>query len=182
VSKTFPDTSVGDVTFSDTGRGGRVFFGYQFNRYLSAEVGYYRFSSLKFDASLSTNVPILDDYGLAIPLELYSKVQVKTDAFDLVAKGIWPVTEKLSIYGKLGIAALNSDGKAILTMSTPLVDVSFVTDPSVSIIYPTFGLGVNYDITDHVSGDLSWMRIQKVSPCPYPSIDFVSVGLMYHFY
>lgn len=184
VSKTFPDTSVSSVFFSDTGRGGRIFLGYQFNPYVAVEGGYYRFSSLKLNADLSTNITVLEQfhYNLDVPLNLSTRVEVRTDAFDLVAKGIWPVTQKFSLYAKAGLAALNSDGKAIITLKTPVADFSLVTDPSVNIVYPTFGLGMNYDITPQVSGDLAWNRIQKVNPCPYPSIDFVSAGLIYHFY
>jgi opacity protein-like surface antigen len=181
VSKTFPDTSVGNVTFSDTGRGGRIFFGYQFNPYLSAEIGYYRFSRLTFDAALDTNITVLKQYGIKLPFGVSTDVNVRTDAFDLVGKASWPVTQKFSVYGKLGLAALNSEGKAVVTIKTSYIDVSVIADPSVSIIYPTFGLGMSYDITSHVSGDLSWNRIQKINPCPYPSIDFVAVALMYHF-
>jgi len=184
LSKTFPDATVGNTTFCDTGRGGRAFIGYQFNRYLAAEIGYYRFSSLKLDASLSTDITVFQRFGLEIdvPLTLNTNIYVKTDAFDLVAKGMYPVTSKFSVYAKAGLVSLNSDGKAVITLQTSIADLSLFVDPSISIVYPVFGLGMSYDINDHVSADLSWTRMQKVNPCPYPSIDFAAVGLMYHFY
>jgi opacity protein-like surface antigen len=184
IQKTFPYTSVGNVFFTDTGRGARIFAGYQFNAYIALEIGYYRFSDLNFSAGLNTDVPIFEneDFNVHLPLDISTKVWVRTDAFDLVAKIIWPFTKKFSIYGKVGFTALNSQGSASVTIKTPVADISFYTDPSVNIVAPTYGIGMNYDVTDHASIDFSWNRIQKINSNLYPDIDFLAVGLMYHFW
>jgi OmpA-OmpF porin, OOP family len=178
VSNVAPDTSVHNVFFSDTGRGGRIFLGYQFNRFFAAEVGYYRFSELNFDASMTTDIPLFD---FNIALGLATHVKVRTDAYDLVAKGMLPLTDAFSFYAKAGLVALNSEGTAVVTAKTPVADVSLYAAPSVNIIYPIVGLGMNYDVTPKLSIDLSVIRIQQVNRNLYPSIDFAAIGMMYHF-
>lgn len=182
VKKILPETSLHSIIFTDTGRGGRFFVGYQFNAYIAAEIGYYRFSSLDYKASLNTDIRVFQKYGynIHLPINLFAKIYVRTEVIDVVAKGILPLTDYFSIYGKLGVAVLNSDATAAVTAKTPLADVDFYAAPSVNIVYPTFGLGINYDATKHISLDLALMRIQKVNSCPYPNIDFIAVGIVYH--
>lgn len=184
VSRVLPDTSFNNIFFNDTGRGGRLFVGYQFNQYFALELGYYQFSTLNFNAALNTDIPIYEDedVNIHLPLELSTKVQVKTDAFDLTAKGIFPFTDYFSVYGKVGVVALNSEGTAVITAKTPLVDVSLYTGPTVNMIYPIFGVGINYDATKRLSLDLSVIRIQQINPNLYPNIDFASVGILYRFH
>lgn len=185
VNKYLPDTSLNNIFFNDTGRGGRIFLGYQFNNYFAIEVGYYRFSTLEFNADLNTNIVvdqnIVDDVDINIPLSVSTQVRVQTDAFDLVAKGMYPFTDKFSVYAKLGLVALNSSGTGSITLQTPYVDVSLYTAPNVNIIYPIYGIGMNYDATQHITIDLSLMRIQQINPNLYPTIDFAAVGAIYRF-
>lgn len=183
VKRTIPGLTVNalHIGYRDTGRGGRIYLGYQFNTYIAAELGYSRFTSLNFRASMDGNVKLLQELGVEIPAALVANIRVNTDAFDLVMKAMYPVTEKFSIYGKLGLASLNSLGAADLTLKTPLVDLSIVANPSINLIYPVIGLGMQYQPTEHVGIDLAVTRIQKVDPCLYPSIDMATVGIIYYF-
>jgi len=130
---------------------------------------------------VNAELSALEKYGYDIPLNISSRVTVKTDAFDVVGKGILPLTDNFSLFGKLGFAFLYSEGHLNLSLDTPLGSANIYADPSVNVVYPTFGLGINYDITKNVSAEFVWTRIQKVNPCRFPSIDFVGFGWAYHF-
>lgn len=183
VNKIVPGTEIDgiNVLFQDSGLAGRLFAGYQFNAYFAAEVGYYRFSRLDVNSDMITTLD-LKKYGYDIvTVNLFSRASVATDAFDFVAKGIYPVTDRFSIYGKLGLAYMHIEGHATIGARINLAEISISANPTLNVIYPTFGVGVNYDLTQHVSADISWNRIQQYSSRAFPSTDFVGLGVLYHF-
>lgn len=170
-----------DILQRDTGLAERVFAGYQVNNYFALEMGYYHFAPIQVNTRLNGNITVLERFGIDIPIKISSKTSVSTYAVDLVAKGILPVTQCFSVYGKLGLAYLNSNGSAKVSASFPLGEVKLSTTPSVNLVYPAFGVGMNYDLSKNASVDFSWNHIQKIHPCPYPNIDFISAGVIYHF-
>lgn len=170
-----------DILQRDTGLAERIFVGYQVNNYFALEMGYYHFTPIQVNTKLSADITLLERYGIDIPVNASTKTAVTTYAIDVVGKGILPVTPCFSVYGKLGLAYLSSSGTAKVSASIPAGKIKLSTTPSVNIVYPAVGVGVNYDLSKNASVDLSWSRIQKIHPCPYPSIDFVSAGLLYHF-
>ena len=91
----------------DTGVAGRLFAGYQFNDYFATEMGWSKFSNATASYSYS------DAYNSA-----NAKATIKTDALDLVVKGILPVTSEVKVYGKLGAAYVMSRGNAKVSYST----------------------------------------------------------------
>lgn len=170
-----------DVLLRDTGLAGRGFVGYQLNPYFAIEMGYYHFTPIHVKTDAYANLDVSDYLNLEVPVHVSSRVAVSTYAVDMMAKGIFPVTNCFSLYGKLGLAFVNSEGTVELKAKAIIVSFKARTTPSVNLGYPAFGLGINYDLTSHASVDMSWNRIQKVHPCPYPNIDFVSAGLLYRF-
>ena len=180
--KAVPSLSIDslNILYINTGLAGRVFLGYQFNSYFAAEVGYYRFTQLDVNTKLDIDVIILKQ-NFTLPTSLSTRATVRTEALDLVAKGILPLTDKFSIYGKLGLAYLNVIGKVSLSVNSPLLNTSLSGNPSLNLVYPTFGIGANYDLTQHISTDLSWNRIQRLNSHLFPSTDFISLGLIYRF-
>lgn len=185
ITKFVPDAPTDSlkILYSDTGLAGRVFGGYQFNSYVGLELGYYHFNRMNVNTDLqfAANFP-----HLQLPLDFKTHATVNTNVFDLVAKLIWPITEKFSLYGKLGIAYLDVRGNVSAKVTVPVVDnitadVKLSGNPAMNLVYPTFGIGMNYDLTKHVSTDVSWIRIQQINNHAFPSTDFVSIGLLYHF-
>jgi OOP family OmpA-OmpF porin len=143
------------ITVDDTGLAGRLFTGYQFNQNFAAELGYTHFS--KSDVKVTGFGKIGD---------------IKEYAVDLVAKGIMPLNNGISLYGKLGPAWLKGDASNSLDG----------TSSDESKVYPTFGVGVSYDLTPNVPVDLSWNRIQRVGGSDnIPSTDLFSLGIAYNF-
>lgn len=142
----------------------RLSFGYQFDRYWAMEFGYRHFSHT--DMSAVTN-------------NYMASASSKSSAFDLTAKGILPVTPKLSLYAKLGLAYLrpNSQGGLI-----PITPYSGTTNSYAKTLEPTYGLGISYALKPNVPVEFSWNRIQKAGGSNHaPSSDFYSLGVSYYF-
>lgn len=160
----------------DTGLAGRLFAGYQFDTNWAGEMGWSKFSTMNTKASATG---IDNNNGNAINAS--AKGSIKTDAVDLVAKGIYPLQNNVSIYGKAGAAYVMSRAHASASVSEPIGTVSGSGSKTEHKIYPTFGVGASYDFTSNVAADLSYNRIQKVgSSSNIGSTDLVSVGLTYY--
>jgi OOP family OmpA-OmpF porin len=143
----------------------RLSFGYQFDQHWAMEFGYRHFSHE--DMSVGTN-------------NYTANASSKSSAFDLTAKGILPVTAKLSLNAKLGVAYLrpNSQGAVVLTNSS----YNGTNNSYAKTLEPTFGLGISYALKPNVPVELSWNRIQKIGASNHaPSSDFYSLGVAYYF-
>lgn len=152
----------------DTGLAGRGYVGYQFNQNAALEAGYSRFHNATAKASSSSPVESFSTNGT-----------IKTDAFDIVGKGIIPIQNGFSVYGKAGLALLRATGSV---NGTDSVSGAFRANDSARHIYPTFGLGAAYDVTKNLVADVSWMRIQKTgSSTKLQSTDMFGAGLAYNF-
>jgi OmpA-OmpF porin, OOP family len=164
----------------DSGVAGRLFAGYQFNPNWAAELGWSKFSNFTSSASLTA---IDRRFGSLNPVATASaKGTVKTDAVDLVAKGIYPITNGVNVYGKLGAAYVMSRAEVSGSVSEGIFTVAkFEASENEHKVFPTAGAGISYDVTNNVSADLSYNRIQKVgSSTSIGSTDLVSVGLIYN--
>lgn len=186
VQKVIPDLSSQplDILFNNTGVAGRVFVGYQFIRYFAAEVGYYRFSKLDVKTDANLELRIFNSYHLPLNVSTHSKV--RTYAIDLIAKGIWPITDRFNVYAKLGLAYLNVSGSVTAAAKTTIVNsieiiASISANPSLNIVYPAFGFGISYDVSNHFTAELFYSRIQQFDKKLFPNIDFLGVGLAYRF-
>lgn len=143
----------------DDGIAGRIYAGYQFNQYVAVEAGATKFSNMTSKGTIE---------GMRL------KGTVKTYAADLVAKGILPLQNGISIYGKAGAAYLHEKAHASIA--------GFSSSETESKVLPTFGVGTSYDINSNLVADLSWNRIQKVGHSHgLNSTDLVAVGLGYSF-
>ncbi|MES2997787.1 MAG: outer membrane beta-barrel protein [Pseudomonadota bacterium] len=138
---------------------GRIAGGYQFNQNLATEIGYMRFSDVKFSGI--AGIPGQD-------------VSLSEKAIDFVAKLMLPLSNNFDIYGKLGLAYLKANGSALVNGKSYLA-YSDGWDPAL-------GLGLSYDITPNLVVDLAWARLQSAGGShAIPSADFYSLGLAYYF-
>jgi OmpA-OmpF porin, OOP family len=143
----------------------RLAFGYQLNENFALEMGYRRFSN--------TNI------GVSLPNAYTAYASSKERAFDLVGKGIIPLTSQLSAYGKLGVAYVKANSQGAASATSPYT--ASVSDYS-NTLEPTFGLGISYALKPNVPIDFSWNRIQKLGGGNHaPSSDFYAVGVSYYF-
>lgn len=170
-----------NLFFNNTGLAGGIYIGNQFNDYFAVELGWYHFSNLNINARVDINFVLLQEFDFDFPVYVDVEGKVETYIVDLLAKGIWPVTNKFSLYGKLGIAYINVNANTTIYMRTSVVDFSLSANPSANIVYPAIGIGMSYDITSHLACDFSWLHIQQFNHKYFPNIDFISVGAMYRF-
>lgn len=161
---------------SDTGWAGRLFAGYQFDTNWAGELGWSKFSNMNTNAKASG---VNGNTGL--PYTAKASGSAKTSAVDLVAKGTLPLENHFSLYAKLGAAYLMQNASANASVFTGGSKLPGRGSDSTNKFYPTFGLGMGYDITPNSVIDLSWNRIQQVGNNDVSSTDLLSVGLNYHF-
>lgn len=142
----------------------RLSFGYQFDRYWAMEFGYRHFSNTDISVGSSQYI---------------ASASSKASAFDLTAKAILPVTGKLNLYGKLGLAYLRPNSQGSLIAFSPY---SGTVHSYSNTLEPTFGLGISYALKPNVPVEFSWNRIQKIGGSNHaPSSDFYSLGVSYYF-
>lgn len=172
----FENNTVGTITSKgskDTGLAGGFLGGYQFTQNIAAELGYTRFHNATAHATTVTDSSSLSASG-----------NIQTQAIDLVAKGILPLQQGFNVFGKLGVSYLmakESDNATLTVAGSPTVAGS--GSKNYHNFYPTFGVGVGYDVCKNVMADVSYNRIQKVgsSSNNLPSTDYVGAGLSYSF-
>lgn len=129
----------------------KIFGGFQVNRYLAAELGYANLG----EASASAGTVSAKD---------------EATAFELVALGMFPVVERFSIFGKLGLYR----GELERTSNNPLVQTG--TNEQTDF---TFGLGVRFDITHNIGLRAEWQRYIDLGEIT--DIDLISLGVQFKF-
>lgn len=122
----------------------RILGGYQFNRYFAAELGYHDLG----EASASTGA-------------------TEGTAWELVGIGSYPVIDKLSVYGKLGLYRGELEAPGAKETNSDL----------------TYGLGVQYDVIKNVGLRGEWQRYNKMGGgnLVETDVDVLSIGAIYRF-
>ena len=148
----------------ESGTGAKIFGGYQFNRYLALEGGY--FSLGKFGYTANT-----------LPAgSLSGDIRVQGLNLDLV--GILPLTDKFSAFARAGV--IHAQARDNFS-STGLVNRA-ASSPSKRDTSYKVGVGVEYAFTDRlaVRGEVERYRINDAIGNK-GDIDLASVGLVYRF-
>lgn len=142
----------------------RLSFGYQFDQHWALEWGYRHFSHTDIFVNAT---------------QYTANASSKSSAFDLTAKGILPVTCKLTLNAKLGLAYLRPNSQGSLSTLAPYNGTQHRYS---NTLEPTFGLGVSYALKPNVPVEFSWNRIQKMGGNNHaPSSDFYALGVAYYF-
>jgi OOP family OmpA-OmpF porin len=155
----FPNATVSD---DDRDTGYKVFGGYRFNRNLGLEGSYFDLGKYSF-AARTTPADTLN-----------GQMQVRGFGLDAVLTA--PLTEKFSVFGKVG--AQYSEARDSFT-STGNVLVRD-PNPSKSELNPKLGIGMQYAFTDAfaVRAELERYRVNDAVGSR-GDIDHLSVGLVY---
>ena len=123
---------VGNADFgSDDDTAFKLLAGYQFHRNIAAELA----------------------YGM-----LYDKGGAEANAIELVAVGMFPVANQLSILGKIGFAQIDAD-------------------PGDRDTELTWGIGVQYDVNRNLGVRAQWQRYETDPN----EVDLLSVGVIWRF-
>ena len=122
----------------------RILGGYQFNRYFAAELGYH-------------------DLGEASA----PGASVEGTAWELVGIGSYPIVDKFSVYGKLGLYRGELEGPGGEETNSDL----------------TYGVGLQYDFLKNVGVRGEWQRYSKMGGgnITETDVDVLSIGVVYRF-
>ena len=148
------------IVEDNTDRGFKLFGGYQINKYLALEGGYFDLG--EFDFVTSTN-----------PADrLSGNIQVR--GVNLDAVGTLPITDKFSAFGRLGVTHARTKGSFA---GATTVNSTRASDNNLKV-----GLGVQYAFTDALSlrAEIERYRINDAVGNK-GDIDMASVGLVYRF-
>lgn len=144
---------------NSNGIAGRVFIGYDINKYFAVETGYF-----------------LAGEKATIKVDGVDAVDVRTQAFDLVGKIKAPIMDNFGLYAKLGPGYLmeHGDGKnGYSGGNTNRFDV-------------VYGAGAYYTFASNWTVDASWTRYNsgktKIMDEDWqPNVDFYALGISYKF-
>lgn len=157
----------------DTGWAAGAYLGYDFNRYMAAQMEYVYFGNK------------VNNTATFLPATM--NVTIQTQAFDLVGKLKAPVADNIILYAKAGVGYLMSDNKPSddLKQSDP-----FFKNDNLNVVNLVYGLGFDYYFTPNFIIGLSWTRFNGEPKFgdvtvdhPFtkyqPYADFYSVNLGY---
>lgn len=154
------------ISERDRDTGYKVFGGYQFHRNFAVEAGFFNLGDFGYTA---TTVPAGS---------LSGDVRIKGLNLDLV--GILPVSEKLSLLGRVGVISARSRGNFSATGAASVPYASAST--SERSTGAKIGVGLNYDFTDALALRVEAERYRvKDSVRNKGHVDLLSVGLVYRF-
>lgn len=152
------------ITDDDRDVGYKIFGGYQMNRYLAVEGGYFDLGKFGFAA---TTVPA----GT-----LNGEAKIRGLNLDLV--GTLPITDKFSAFGRVGVNYADVRDRFSGTGAVLTAD----SNPSKRDANYKLGLGLEYDFTDSLSmrGEVERYRINDAVGNK-GDVDLFSLGLIYRF-
>jgi len=133
-----------DATGDDKDTAWRILGGYQFNRHFAAELGYHNLG----EASTAGGA-------------------LEGNAIEVVGIGAFPIVDKLSVYGKLGVYRGELEAPGAKETNSDL----------------TYGVGLQYDFLKNVGVRGEWQRYSKMGGgnLVETDVDVMSVGLVYRF-
>ena len=159
------DANFGKTQKTAKGLAGRIAIGYQFTPHWAAELGYLQLGQQKSDFTQGS--------GSSKFTQLFT---IDQHAFDVLGKGIYPISDKFNVYAKAGMAYLTTTVKGNLvkekSIMAPLAKHNWA---------PEAGLGFTYNMTSNVFIDTSITHIQPMGKNKPNSINFAAVGIGYSF-
>lgn len=172
---------------------GRLAIGYQFTPNWAVELGYLQLGQQKSNLLVSQTTteyqpiiihgePVSNDSTTAVK----QAITINQHAFDIVGKGIYPISDKFNVYAKAGMAYLTTTVKNGGTHQVKNDDGTYQDKPVSGLFSkhnwaPEVGIGLTYDITPNVFIDTSFTHIQPIGKNKPANIDFATVGIGYSF-
>lgn len=161
LSQGFDTTSISE---DDRELGFKLFGGYQFNRYLALEGGYFDLGKFSFRA---TTLPAGTLSG-----------DIKLKGVNLDVVGLLPFTDRLSAIGRAGANYAEAKDSFATTGGIDVLDSS----PGKKDTNYKFGLGLQYALTDNwgVRGEVERYRVNDAVGND-GDVDLFSIGMLYRF-
>jgi OOP family OmpA-OmpF porin len=152
------------ITDDDRATGFKLYGGYQFNRYFALEGGYFDLGKFGYTA---TTVPAGTLRG-----------DIRLKGLNLDTVGILPLTDRLSAFGRIGVAyadardTFRGDGAVVLRNSSASKRQANIK----------FGVGMQYAVTDALAMRVEAERYRVNDAIGNRGdVDLVSLGLLYRF-
>lgn len=134
---------------SDTGYG--VAGGYQHNANFAVEFAYVDLGSVEYNAFTTVTDGVeVADAELALESSAAGPV--------LSVLGIWPISDRFSLFGRVGISFMNADGTARITIDGASARARQTSQKS----DPVFGVGAEFSLGKHTAIRLAWDRYLDV--------------------
>ena len=154
---------------SNNKTGYKLQLGYQFNPYLAVEGGYVDLDNVNYSSNFSV--------GLGSGT---FKTSLRSSGWNTNIVGALPVSEKLSLLGKVGFidAKVETTFGGTATVGGVTTPISFST--SSTKWKPVYGLGASYSITNNIAVRGEWDRYSKLGDAEI-DVDLLSVGVVYKF-
>lgn len=165
-NKTLKDAENVGFSLDDTDIGYSAGVGYEFNKYVAFEAGYVNLG----EANISS-----DGGGFFI------NDSWEADAFYLGPNVSLPVTDKFSVFGKIGLFTWDVDYSP--STNDPIL-AQFLSPATYHGTDIYFGAGFSYVVTSTISVKAEWIRFNFGSDgwaFPDTDIDFISAGLVFKF-
>ena len=160
-----------DLDDSDTGFG--LAGGYQVNPYFAAELAYVDLGDISYQAN-GTVTDGVDTFDAGLGIDQSASGPV----FSIL--GIWPIGERFSLFGRLGLALMSVDVDATVSLGGESASDSAGTDRSNGV----YGIGGEFSLSRNFGIRLGWDRYAEVGSDDLAGdvdIDLISLGLRYNF-
>lgn len=156
---------------SDTGFGLSV--GYQANDNFAVELGYVDLGEISYTAT-GTVTDGFADHATDFSLSQSAAGPV------LSLLGIWPVSERFSVFGRVGIALMSVDADAAISID----DISDAASTSSDRSNATYGVGAEFSFGNRFAVRFAYDRYAGVGSDDITGdtdVDLASIGLRYTF-
>ena len=162
-SKVKDDFCAGTTSCDDTDTALSIFGGYQINKNFGVELGYVDLGK----ASGSGTDPILGTFSATF----------EATGFELSGVGTLPISDKFSVYGKLGLFMWDLDVKA----SSSTLGSGSLSEDGTDL---TFAVGVRWNFTKNLTAQLQWQRYNDIgddATTGKSDIDVIGAGILFRF-
>ncbi|WP_010597033.1 outer membrane beta-barrel protein [Rickettsiella massiliensis] len=158
----YGESSVPNQSFfvNNDGLAGRVNIGYQINKNFAVEAGYLALRK-KTEAS-----------------EDYKKVDQQS-VIDLAGKASYPITERVNLYGKAGVAYITSRYNETINNGTRELNNDYGI--ARHKFAPEVAVGMDFNVTPSIAVDTSLTHIHPVGNKRPSNINYLAVGVNYTF-
>ncbi|MFN7097460.1 MAG: outer membrane beta-barrel protein [Gammaproteobacteria bacterium] len=151
-----PGASVDNNAFA-----GRLYLGYQFNKFVAAELGYSYLGNVEFNNIFAVSG---------------ATASLRQQAGDLTAKVMLPVTRQFNVFALGGVAYVGAKPNDVSNTASLL---GVQTGSREGAFTATYGLGAGYDFNQHWGLDATWRRFN--SSGDIENTDLFTLGAAYHF-
>lgn len=140
-----------------------IFGGYQINKNFGVELGYVDLGK----ATQGGTDPILGTFSLSF----------EATGFELSGVGTLPISDKFSVYGKLGFFMWDLDVKG----SSSTLGSASLSEDGTDL---TFAVGVRWNFTKNLTAQLQWQRYNDIgddATTGKSDIDVIGAGILFRF-